>query len=89
MEQIINRLTLKTLLLAEITRLKFGSKMSLTNPKIEKIARVNFAEKVGIKPNSKPNTFIAAIGRVYIENKLQQDFDSCLQKFGLNPSEFI
>lgn len=80
----MNRLELSTLFLAEITRLKFGKNgMSLTNPKIEKAARHRFAALVGIKPNSDPKTYLQAIKLVYIDNKLENEFNARLLKFNV------
>ncbi len=88
MSQSINALFLKSLLLAEITRLKFGSTASLTNPKIERLARQNFAAQVGIKQSSKPAAFITAIKAVYTDNKMQDSFNDCLQRFKLDAANF-
>lgn len=88
-EQTINRLFLKSLLLAEITRYKFGAGYSLTNPKVEKNARYSFAEIVGIKKTAKPDVFIKAIGSVYADNQQIADFQGTLSRFKLDASLFI
>lgn len=87
--QSINTLFLKSLLLAEITRHKFGKEgMSLTNPTIERNARHQFAAIVGIKPTSRPAVFINAIGKVYENNNLWNQFDETLTRFKLNSLDF-
>jgi hypothetical protein len=87
-ETTFNRLTLKAILLAEITRLKFGAGFSMTNPKIERIARHNFAIIAGIKKSSSAHQYISAIKKVYVQNNLVEDFNSCVSKFKLDPVIF-
>ncbi len=85
----INTLFLKSLLLAEITRHKFGKDgMSLTSPAIERNARHQFAAMAGIKPTSRPAVFINAIGKVYEDNNLWASFDETLTRFKLNSLDF-
>lgn len=88
-ETTINRLFLMTLLLAEITRLKFkGQGMSLTNPKIERQARHTFAAMVGIPERSKPSKFLDAIKAVYNDNGMLDKFYSHLLNFKINPANY-
>lgn len=87
-ENTINRLSLKALLLAEITRLKFGSGYSLANPKLERIARHNFAAITNIRKTSSPSDFIKEIGNQYRFNKIEEDFIYTLKKFGLDAVNF-
>lgn len=85
----VNTLFLKSLLLAEITRHKFGKEgMSLTNPTIERNARHQFAVMAGIKSTSRPAVFINAIGKVYEDNGIWSDFDQTLTRFKLNSLDF-
>lgn len=88
-ESTINAYFLHTLLLAEITRLLYGKeKMSLTNPKIEKMARHEYAAKAGIAPNSKPTVFLSSLKLVYADNDLQDKFTDTLKRFKLNATDF-
>ena len=85
----IDRLFLKSLLLAEITRHKFGKDgISLTSPTIERNARKSFALVVGINPSSKPSVFINAIGKIYEDNGLFTSFIETLNRFKLNHLDF-
>lgn len=85
----VNRLFLASLLLAEITRHKFGKEgMSLTHPSIERNARKEFAQLSGIPFKSQPKQYLTAIGKVYAENNMSEYFETTLTKFKLNPTDF-
>lgn len=85
-----DRLFLVTLLMAEITRLKFGKqKFTLTNPKIESAARLRFAEAAGFYWKSPAKVFLQHLRRVFEENKLLEKFEATMKRFDLNPDEFI
>lgn len=82
MKSTINRLTLKALLLSEITRLKFGR--ALQSPKADLNTRKIYGPQIGVKFNAKPAVFIAAIRQIYADNGLMDDFDQTLQRFKIN-----
>ena len=85
----INSMFLHTLLLAEITRFKFGKDgMSLTRPTIERNARHSFAAAAGIKKTSKPEVFISSIKQVDIDNGMQDRFNDVLTRFKLDSANF-
>lgn len=80
----VNSLWLKTLLLAEITRFKYGKTMSLTNPTIERNARHQFAAMVGIKPRSTAQVYLRELKRAYTENNILQSFEDTCKRLGVD-----
>lgn len=86
---LVNTIWLFTLLLAEITRFKFGREgMSLTNPAIERQARHSFAKMVDISPRSQAKVYLSQLKRVYIENGFEDKFNKTMERFKLNSTDF-
>ena len=73
----MNRLQLKALLLSVITEIKFGMPLARNAVQCKK----QFKDLVGLPKNVSNVELLKVMKRVYIENKLGDDFTKTLEKF--------
>jgi hypothetical protein len=73
----INRIQLKALLLSVITECKFGQPLTQN----AKVVKNQFKKMAGLKSNCSNTQLLNAIGFVYRDNKLENEFRATIDKF--------
>ena len=76
----MNRLQLKALLLSVLTEIKFGQALDRGAARVKR----EFKQMVGLKRNASNLDVVKEIQRVYKENKLEDDFNGCLERLKMS-----